>query len=188
VLPVVQPPVGRSGPPRRTATAHPTRSPRSGPTPRPDSRSDAPVTDGRPAACTPRSPMRPSAHSMHRPEPPRPAGLWPRLPARPSPRPTPADDGRTDPRSSQAPRHAARPAPRRRDPFGGMPLCSSAGWPPGPPDRRRDVPKVSASRHSPPVLRLKTCDQQARACPTDHGTGSRSQILIEATSTVPRNM
>ncbi|OLL96234.1 hypothetical protein Ae406Ps2_6070 [Pseudonocardia sp. Ae406_Ps2] len=24
-----------------------------------------------------------------------------------------------------------------------------------------------------------------RACPADHGTGSRSQILIEATSTVP---
>ena len=29
---------------------------------------------------------------------------------------------------------------------------------------------------------------QARACPADHGTGSRSQILIEATSIVPRNM
>ncbi len=27
-----------------------------------------------------------------------------------------------------------------------------------------------------------------RACPADHGTGSRSQIRIEATSTVPRNM
>jgi hypothetical protein len=27
-----------------------------------------------------------------------------------------------------------------------------------------------------------------RACPVDHGTGSRSQILIEATSMVPRNM
>ena len=27
-----------------------------------------------------------------------------------------------------------------------------------------------------------------RACPTDHGTGSRSQILIEATSMVPRKM
>ena len=28
---------------------------------------------------------------------------------------------------------------------------------------------------------------RARACPLDHGTGSRSQILIEATSMVPRN-
>jgi gas vesicle structural protein len=30
--------------------------------------------------------------------------------------------------------------------------------------------------------------EATRACPLDHGTGSRSQILIEATSTVPRNM
>jgi hypothetical protein len=30
--------------------------------------------------------------------------------------------------------------------------------------------------------------RSARACPLDHGTGSRSQILIEATSMVPRNM
>jgi hypothetical protein len=28
----------------------------------------------------------------------------------------------------------------------------------------------------------------SRACPVDHGTGSRSQILIEAISMVPRNM
>jgi len=31
-------------------------------------------------------------------------------------------------------------------------------------------------------------DATARACPVDHGTGSRSQILIEAISMVPRNM
>ena len=29
---------------------------------------------------------------------------------------------------------------------------------------------------------------KTRACPVDHGTGSRSQILIEAISMVPRNM
>lgn len=27
-----------------------------------------------------------------------------------------------------------------------------------------------------------------RACPVDHGTGSRSQILMDATSMVPRQM
>jgi hypothetical protein len=36
----------------------------------------------------------------------------------------------------------------------------------------------------PPV---KIRGTRSRACPADHGTGSRSQILIEATSTVPRN-
>ena len=30
--------------------------------------------------------------------------------------------------------------------------------------------------------------RRARACPADHGTGSRSQILIEARSMVPRNV
>jgi hypothetical protein len=31
-------------------------------------------------------------------------------------------------------------------------------------------------------------DHRTRACPADHGTGSRSQILIEARSMVPRNV
>jgi hypothetical protein len=30
--------------------------------------------------------------------------------------------------------------------------------------------------------------RETRPCPLDHGTGSRSQILIEATSTVPAKM
>jgi hypothetical protein len=29
---------------------------------------------------------------------------------------------------------------------------------------------------------------ETRPCPLDHGTGSRSQILMEATSTVPAKM
>jgi hypothetical protein len=31
-------------------------------------------------------------------------------------------------------------------------------------------------------------EPSVRPCPLDHGTGSRSQILIEATSTVPAKM
>ena len=52
-------------------------------------------------------------------------------------------------------------------------------------------PRAGTFAHSPPACRPQ--DQparkpEARACPVDHGTGSRSQIVIEATSTVPRNM
>jgi hypothetical protein len=35
------------------------------------------------------------------------------------------------------------------------------------------------------VLTKPGCANTARTCPVDHGTGSRSQMLIEATSMVP---
>jgi hypothetical protein len=34
-------------------------------------------------------------------------------------------------------------------------------------------------------LAVRLYGQAPRACPVDHGTGSRSQMLIEATSMVP---
>jgi hypothetical protein len=35
---------------------------------------------------------------------------------------------------------------------------------------------------------MRVAEVTSRACPADHGTGSRSQILIEARSMVPRKM
>jgi hypothetical protein len=48
------------------------------------------------------------------------------------------------------------------------------------PDVRADAADVG-----PTTARPAMASRTARACPVDHGTGSRSQMLIEATSMVP---
>jgi hypothetical protein len=47
---------------------------------------------------------------------------------------------------------------------------------------------TTATVRTPEGLETELFQALTRACPTDHGTGSRSQILIEATSMVPRKM
>ena len=45
---------------------------------------------------------------------------------------------------------------------------------------------VPGTEHLPmPKSMLRVEGDPTRACPVDHGTGSRSQMLIEATSMVP---
>ena len=48
------------------------------------------------------------------------------------------------------------------------------------------APRLEAERARISLLAVSVA--AARACPADHGTGSRSQILIEARSMVPRNV
>ena len=46
--------------------------------------------------------------------------------------------------------------------------------------------QIREARHKAGLRTFVVATYRARACPVDHGTGWRSQILIEATSTVPR--
>jgi hypothetical protein len=50
------------------------------------------------------------------------------------------------------------------------------------------VPFTDSPRCTDSLLAALTRGTETRACPADHGTGSRSQILIEARSMVPRNV
>ena len=55
---------------------------------------------------------------------------------------------------------------------------------PGARGRRAQVLRGNSVRYAEQIL----SDGRPRACPADHGTGSRSQILIEARSMVPRKV
>ena len=61
----------------------------------------------------------------------------------------------------------------------------------GAPFWRRSDLWIWAVAQGPPLsglAPLRYWPTATRACPADHGTGSRSQILIEARSMVPRNV